>query len=768
MRPICSMTTWIAIVATLLLTSPPIQAIGPQSVLVITTAKSPQGLAAANYYRQKRGLPPINIVRMRVEPTDRMNPDVFQRTVAEVALSHIQKYGLENKISVWATTVDLPTIIAPDNSISGTIYFGDRMPTSNNPVLKGAFDKDNTYFDKILGYRRTGGTKLGGFLHMRIDAGSLAETQSMIDRSIQADGSFPRGTIYLFDGEGPRNVRKEAIPSAQRFINMLDLPVDHRMVGSLNGATDVIGWQTGVPSLIASQNRYLPGALADHLTSFGGSMNPKHNQTCAIDFLKAGCSATYGTVVEPYNHLAKFPVPHLYGYYGLGFTAVESYWMSVRWPQQGLFMGDPLTRPFEKPISIDVERLRAEEIVKGTIDFDVAAEVLGPGAGIRGIEINIGNNRIHQRGFAEVPAGTKVTCKLWEKTIEYTSVHNLRLGDMVGMVAKELAQAGYQLSTKPGMIILLPPPGTSKADVPTVVSSSPILRVEVLGQNREPNQSLTPTPPSADIQWKLEGTSGEGDRLVLTLREDGKEVAKIDQQITFARPASSLCTSLYIEANKSLPTGYKLEPVLDPSRADTGALKLLADPKRALKKVTATLDHFPKPDSKLVVQGAGTNTALAATGSSASSPIGIRFGLGPAKLRTKPVVDTTKFPDGRIKLVILSARGGATDSSTLMEWPIVISNKKSRIKLTPLTTNMSASQPGKVNAAKIVAPSDLPGHVRFLIDDNHVSAIDVSGDTLAIEPSFWGEGSHEITAEWVEGTTVIQRADNFISLNIAP
>jgi hypothetical protein len=242
---------------------------------------------------------------------------------------------------------------------------------------------------------------------MRIDAGSLAETQSMIDRSIQADGSFPRGTIYLFDGEGPRNVRKEAIPSAQRFINMLDLPVDHRMVGSLNGATDVIGWQTGVPSLIASQNRYLPGALADHLTSFGGSMNPKHNHTCAIDFLKAGCSATYGTVVEPYNHLAKFPVPHLYGYYGLGFTAVESYWMSVRWPQQGLFMGDPLTRPFEKPISIDVERLRAEEIVKGTIDFDVAAEVLGPGAGIRGIEINIGNNRFPPAPKSRANSGRK-------------------------------------------------------------------------------------------------------------------------------------------------------------------------------------------------------------------------------------------------------------------------------------------------------------------------------------------------------------------------
>jgi hypothetical protein len=292
--------------------------------------------------------------------------------------------------------------------------------------------------------------------------------------------------------------------------------------------------------------------------------------------------------------------------------------------------------------------------------------------------------------------------------------------------------------------------------------------VEVLGQARGPDPSASPTLPSADIQWKLDGTSGEGDRLTLTVREDGKEVARIDQQVTFARPASSLCTSLYIEANKSLPTGYKLEPVLDPAKADTGVLKLLADPKRALKKVTATLDHFPKPDSKLVVQGAGTATALASTGSSGPSPVGIRFGLGPAKLRTKPVFDTTQFPDGRHKLVILSARGGATDSSTFIECPIVISNKKNRIKLTPIATNMNANKQGKVNAVKVVVPPDLPGHVRFLIDDNEASAIDVSGDTLTIEPSFWGEGTHEISAEWVEGTTVIQRADNVVSINIAP
>jgi uncharacterized protein (TIGR03790 family) len=746
----------------------PSLAIGPQSVLIITTIKSPQGLAVANYYREKRGLPAINIVRTRIDPTDRMNADIFKKNVTDVAEAHMRKYGLERIISVWATTIDMPTIIAPDNSVSGVIFFGDRIAPSYDPARRGQFTQDNSFFDKMLGWRRPEETSASGYLHMRIDAVTLPETQALIDRSQAADGSFPRGTIYLYDGEGPRNVRKDAIPSAIRLIRMLDLPVEHRVVGSLTGANDVLGWQTGVPNLIVAGNRFLPGALADHLTSFGGSIVNKHNQTGAIDFLRNGCSATYGTVVEPYNYVAKFPVPHVFGYYGMGFTAVESYWMSVRWPHQGLFMGDPLTRPFEKPINITVGRLKPEEIVKGTIDFDLFAEVTGPGAGIRGIEVNIGEQRLHQRGFAEVPANTKITCQLFGKTIEYTALKNERLGDTTSGLAQELSKSGLQIGIKPGLIIVLPPAGDDGSQPNTVVSSSPILRTEVLGNSTDQPAPLIDLRASADIQWQLQGTTGEGDRFTLTILEEGNEVAKITQVITFARPASSLCTALYIEASKSLPKGYTLEPSLEPGKPDVGTLTLRADSSRSSKKVTASLDHEAKPDSKLIVKGASTATSLAASGAPGKEAIGIRLGLGPARLRTKPVIDTTKFPDGRHKLLFLSARGGATDSSRRIEFPIVVQNRKPRIKIEPIPAPLRASQSSKIPVARIIAPKELPGRVRFRIDGNDAPALDVTGDTLAIDPSYWGAGKHEIEADWLEGTTLLQRADNALTITIDP
>jgi hypothetical protein len=68
----------------------------------------------------------------------------------------------------------------------------------------------------------------------------------------------------------------------------------------------------------------------------------------ALRWLEAGATASYGTVVEPCNWLAKFPntlvvLPH----YFRGESLLEAYWKSVRWPGEGLFIGEPLAKPYD-------------------------------------------------------------------------------------------------------------------------------------------------------------------------------------------------------------------------------------------------------------------------------------------------------------------------------------------------------------------------------------------------------------------------------------
>ena len=95
--------------------------------------------------------------------------------------------------------------------------------------------------------------------------------------------------------------------------------------------------------------QFRPGAIADHLTSFGGDLTWS-GQMSSLRWLEAGATGSYGTVEEPCNFPQKFPhVPALMKAYLSGATLLESYWQSVFWPGQGIFIGEPLARPFGEP-----------------------------------------------------------------------------------------------------------------------------------------------------------------------------------------------------------------------------------------------------------------------------------------------------------------------------------------------------------------------------------------------------------------------------------
>ena len=92
----------------------------------------------------------------------------------------------------------------------------------------------------------------------------------------------------------------------------------------------------------------LPGAIADHLSSFGGMLSDS-SQMSALTWLEAGATGSYGAVVEPRNLPQKFPQPAIViGRYIQGETRIEAYWKSVAWRGQGVFIGEPLATPFRR------------------------------------------------------------------------------------------------------------------------------------------------------------------------------------------------------------------------------------------------------------------------------------------------------------------------------------------------------------------------------------------------------------------------------------
>ena len=188
---------------------------------------------------------------------------------------------------------------------------------------------------------------------MLLASRSVSTAKALIERGIESDQQLGKigvemaSALFVSTSDPARNVRARMYPPA------VELPRKGFQVvlrtGNDDGGTPrVFVYQTGLAHVPhPDQVQWIPGALADHLTSFGGDLLGNSGQMSALDWLESGATASYGTVSEPCNYVQKFPHPQvLLLNYIQGATAIESYWRSVAWPAQGVFIGEPLAAPF--------------------------------------------------------------------------------------------------------------------------------------------------------------------------------------------------------------------------------------------------------------------------------------------------------------------------------------------------------------------------------------------------------------------------------------
>jgi uncharacterized protein (TIGR03790 family) len=188
---------------------------------------------------------------------------------------------------------------------------------------------------------------VGWWPAMLLPSADPALARALIQHGKAADFSAPPGTLYLTrTRDAARNVRAATYPD-------VELKLAHRLrIVQISMAVerdlpDVLGYFTGA-RVVAElpMIHFRAGALADHLTSTGGVLEGG-NQMSALSWIVQGATASYGSVSEPCNILEKFPnLSVLFEHYTHGETALEAYWKSVAMPGQGLFIGEPLARPY--------------------------------------------------------------------------------------------------------------------------------------------------------------------------------------------------------------------------------------------------------------------------------------------------------------------------------------------------------------------------------------------------------------------------------------
>lgn len=308
-----------------------------EQLAVVINENDPASVEAGTYYAQVRGVPNQNIVKVRLATGERvLSREQFEafRTTLD---SHLNA-GIQALVLVWTTPYAVEC-----NAITGALalgFDGDLCTHSCSPSkLNPYFDSNSLrpYDDHAMR------------IAMLLPVESVAAAKALIDRGVAADRSMPRATAYLVTtSDSTRNSRATFFPKDAKLARP-PLTIRNVHTDALENAQDVVFYLTGRVSVEKLDTlRFVPGALADHLTSTGGDLLGK-NQMSSLRWLEAGATASYGSVSEPCNHWQKFPNPAvLIKQYALGATAIEAYWKSVAWPTQGLFIGEPLASPYRR------------------------------------------------------------------------------------------------------------------------------------------------------------------------------------------------------------------------------------------------------------------------------------------------------------------------------------------------------------------------------------------------------------------------------------
>ena len=312
-------------------------AIGPDNVAVVINDADPSSVKVAEYYRTARRIPLENIVHVSIKNA----PNALSLAeFSQLQLEIERQLNAKEQVILLAWTAPYAVEC---NSITSALTLGFDAAQCANTCGPG---KLSPYFNSVS-------KKPFDDMHIRLAMllpnASVLHTRALIDRGVQSDnGVFRAKAYYLKTSDETRNSRSSFFPPTGLNIPGSGLAVENIRSDILLGARDIMIYQTGLANVEGLDSLgFMPGALADNLTSFGGDLNGKKGQMSALRWLDAGATASYGTVSEPCNYWQKFPNPSvLLKWYVSGATAIEAYWKSVAWPSQGLFIGEPLAAPY--------------------------------------------------------------------------------------------------------------------------------------------------------------------------------------------------------------------------------------------------------------------------------------------------------------------------------------------------------------------------------------------------------------------------------------
>lgn len=304
---------------------------------VVVNDDEPNSVELGEYYRKVRNIPVANMVHVRI-PNRPRKLDAEQFAALKSQIDAKLGADIQAVLMVWTAPYAVEC-----NSLTSAYTLGLDSSLCSAPCSPS---KPSPYFN-AASRQPMSDFKLR--ISMLLPTESVPSGKALIDRGVISSFTPPAATAYFLQtSDVARSSRARFFPRSS-VMPQKKLVIKTLQADSIENVSDIVVYQTGrdfVPKL--DTLKFVPGALADHLTSVGGDLLSP-SQMSSLRWLDAGATASYGTVSEPCNHWQKFPNSTvLLSQYLRGNTAIEAYWKSVAWPAQGVFIGEPLASPYQR------------------------------------------------------------------------------------------------------------------------------------------------------------------------------------------------------------------------------------------------------------------------------------------------------------------------------------------------------------------------------------------------------------------------------------
>ena len=427
------------------------------NVVVVVNQNSTNSVQLGNYYCERRCVPPQNLLRINwTGGNTTWAQSDFETCLLNPLVAMLSSRGLTNQVDYVVLSMDIPyQVTAADgiNSTTTALFYGFKTDdcTSNCPAgvpgcnLPAA--SSNAYAASEGIFRQTPPIAAGSnsWLVTMITSSNLAQAQAIIDRGAASDGAFPTQTVWLAKSSDVfRNIRYLEFDNTIFDARVAgDFSIARTNLDSPYGLTNLPGYQTGLMQFNILSNSFVPGAIADSLTSYGGLLYENSGQTSLLAFMNAGASGSYGTVTEPCAYLQKYPSPQDYFYQARGFSLAECYYQSVVNPYQGLMVAEPLAAPFARPPVGAWVNLPANSVLSGVTNLTLQCAASTSNRPIQQVDLFLDGTWLQTLTNIPPAAGNQLYVTINGCVTNYTVPTNATIKSAASGLADLLNQPAY-------------------------------------------------------------------------------------------------------------------------------------------------------------------------------------------------------------------------------------------------------------------------------------------------------------------------------------